>query len=122
MQLTTTFDKRTTSKDRSRARRAIAANLIVVGALGALAAVALLILMADPGGPPSTSPGAPSAVVDTPAPPAVSPADQDRSWLCSVISDDSAPESQVAVREILARGGVTCGTGRVLETQPTHDR
>ena len=116
MQTTRTLDKGTNSEDGSR-RRTIGANLIVVGALGALAAVALLILVADPGDPVSKSPVAPSAVVDAPAPPAASPADQDRSWLCKVISDDSAPESQVAVREILATGGITCGTGQGLGTQ-----
>ena len=56
MQTTRTLDRGTTSEDRSRLR-AIGANLIVVGALGALAAVALLILVADPGDPVSTSPG-----------------------------------------------------------------
>ena len=121
MQTTRTLDKGTSSEDRSR-RRAIGANLIVVGALGALAAIALLILVADPGDPVSTSPGAQSAVVEAPAPPAASPADQDRSWLCNVISDDSSPESQIAVREILARGGITCTDGRLLDTQPAADK
>ena len=116
MQTTRTLDNGTNSEDRSR-RRAIGANLIVVGALVALAAISLLILVADPGGPVPTSPEAPSAVVDAPAPPAASRADQDRSWLCNVISDDSAPESQVAAREILASGGITCGTGQGLGTQ-----
>jgi hypothetical protein len=120
MQTTRTFDKWTNFEDRSR-RRAIGANLIVVGVLGALAAVALLILVADPGGQVPVSPGAPSAVVDAPAPPAASPADQDRSWLCNVISDDSAPESQVAAKELLARGGVTCAPGQLLDTQPGLD-
>ena len=121
MQSTRTLDKWTNSEDRSR-RRAVGANLIVVGALGALAAVALSILMADPGRQVPTSPGAPSGVVDTPAPAAASPADEDRSWLCNVISDDSAPESQVAVRETLARGGITCVPGHVLDTQPAPDK
>jgi hypothetical protein len=116
MQTTRTLDKGTNSEEESR-RRAIGAHLIVIGALGALAAISLLILVADPGGPVLTSPEARSAVVDTPAPPAASPADKDRSWLCNVISDDSAPESQVAAREILARGGITCGTGQGLGTQ-----
>ena len=121
MQTTRTLDKGTNSEDRSR-RRAIGANLIVVGVLVALAAVALLILVADPGDPVSKSPGAPSAVVDTPAPAAASPADEDRSWLCSVISADSAPDSQVAVREILARGGLTCVPGQVPDTQAAPDK
>ncbi len=121
MQTTKTFDKWTNSEDRSR-RRAIGAHLIVIGVLGALAAVALLILMADPGGQVPTSTGAPSVVADAPAPPAASPEDQDRSWLCNVISDDSAPESQVAAREILARGGITCAPGRPLDTQPAADK
>ena len=121
MQTTRTFDKWTNSEDRSRLR-AIGANLIVVGAVGALAVVALSILVADPGGPVSTSPGAPATVVEAPASPAVSPADQDRSWLCNVISDDSAPESRVAAKEILARGGIRCADELVLDTQATHDR
>ncbi len=121
MQTTRTLNRRTNSGEGSR-RRAIGANLIIIGALGALAAVALLILVADPGDPLSTSPGAPTAVVDTPAPPAASPPDQDRSWLCDVISDDSAPESRVAVREILARGGITCADGLLVDGQATQDR
>ena len=120
MQTTRTLDKGKNSEDRSR-RRAIGANLIVIGAVVALAAVALLILMADPGGQVPTSPTAPSAVVDTP-PAAASPADQDRSWLCNVISDDSAPESQVAAKEILARGGIKCADGLLLDTQPAADK
>ena len=121
MQTTRTLDKRTNSEDGSR-RRALGANLIIVGALGALAAVALLILVADPGDPVSKSPGAPSAVVDAPASPAAGPADHDRSWLCDVISDDSAPESRVAIREILARGGITCADGLLVDGQATQDR
>jgi hypothetical protein len=120
MQTTRTLDARMNMNDGSR-RRAIGANLIVVGALSALAAIALLILVADPGGPVSTSPSAPSAVVDAPAQPAASPTDQDRSWLCNVISDDSAPESRVAVREILAREGITCADGPVVDGQATQD-
>jgi hypothetical protein len=120
MQTTRTLDKRGNSEDRPR-RRAIGANLIVVGAVVALAAGALSILMADPGRQVPTSSGAPSAVVDAPAPPAASPADQDRSWLCNVISDDSAPESRVAVIEILARGGITCAAGKPLDTQAAPD-
>ncbi len=120
MQTTRTLDKGTNSEERSR-RRAIGAHLIVIGALGALAAIALSILVADPGGQVPTSPAAPSVVADAQAPPAVSPADQDRSWLCNVISDDSAPESQVAVKEILARGGITCADG-LLDTQPAADK
>jgi hypothetical protein len=121
MQKTRTLDKGTNSEDRAR-RRAAGANLTVVGALVALATVALMILVADPGDPVSTSPGAPSAVVDAPASPAASPADQDRSWLCNVISDDSAAESQVAVREILARGGITCAPGQFLDTPAAPDK
>ena len=121
MQTTRTLDKQTNSEGRSR-RRAIGTNLIVVGALSALAAVALLILVADPGGRESTSPGAPSAVVDTPASSAASPVDQDRSWLCNVISDESAPESRAAVREVLARGGINCGTGQLRDTHVTEDQ
>lgn len=120
MQTTRTVHKRTNSEDGSR-RRAIGANLIVVGAVGALAAISLLILVADPGDPVPKSPGAPSAVVDAPALPAASSAAQDRSWLCNVISDDSAPESQVAAREILARGGVTCADGLRPHTYSTQD-
>ena len=121
MQSTKALDKGTNSEERSR-RRAIGAHLIVVGTLGALAAIALMMLFADPGDLPSTSPGAPAAVVDTPAPPAISSADQDRSWLCNVISDDSAPESQVAAREILASGGITCAPGLPMDTQPAADK
>ena len=121
MQTARTLDKWTNSDDRSRLR-AVGANLIVIGAVVALAAVALLILMADPGGQVPTSPTAPSALVDTSPPAAASPADQDRSWLCDVISDDSAPESQVAAKEILARGGITCADGLVLDTEATQDR
>ena len=121
MQTARTLDKWTNSEDRSR-RRAIGANLIVMGGLVALAAVALLILIADPGGQVPTSPAAPSVVADAQAPPAASPADQDRSWLCNVISDDSAPESQVAAKEILARGGVTCAPGQPFDTQPAADK
>ena len=120
MQTTRTLDKRTNSEDGSR-RRAIGAHLIVIGALGALAAIALSILVADPGGQVPTSPAGPSVVADAQAPPAGSPADQDRSWLCNVISDDSSPESQVAAREILARGGITCADG-LLDTQPAADK
>ena len=120
MQTTRTLDRGTNSEERSR-RRAIGANLIVVGALGTLAAIALLILVADPGGPVSTPLGTPSAVV-APASPAASPAEPNRSWLCNVISDDSAPESQVAAREILARGGITCAPGQPLGTQPAADK
>lgn len=120
MQTTRTVDRRTNSEDGSR-RRAIGANLIVVGAFSSLAAVALLILVADPGDPVSKSPGAPSAVVDAPASPAASSADQDRSWLCNVISDDSAPESQVAAKEILASGGITCATGPRPDAYATQD-
>ena len=107
MQTTRMLDKGTSSEERAR-RRAIGANLIVIGALGALAAIALSILVADPGGQLPTSPAGPSVVADAQAPPAANSADQDRSWLCNVISDDSAPESQVAAKEILARGGITC--------------
>ena len=114
MQTTRTLDKTTNSEERSR-RRAIGANLIGVGALGALAAIALLILVADPGDPVPAPSGAPAAVADAQAPPAARPADQDRSWLCNVISDDSARESQVALREILARGGITCADGRPVD-------
>ena len=121
MQTTRTLDKWTDSEERSQ-RRVLGANLIVVGAVVALAAVALLILMADPGGQAPTSPTVPSAAVDTSPPPAADPADQDRSWLCNVISDDSAPESQVAAKEILARGGVTCADGLPPDTHATHDR
>ena len=120
MQTTRTLDKGTNSEERSR-RRAIGAHLIVIGALGALAAIALSILVADPGGQVPTSPAAPSVVADAQAPPAASPADQDRSWLCNVISDDSAPESQVAAKEILARGGITCADG-LPDTQPAADK
>ena len=116
MQTIRNLDKGTNSEDRTR-RRAIGAHLIVIGALGALAAISLLILVADPGGQVPTAPAAPSVVADAQAPPAASPADQDRSWLCNVISDDSAPESHVAAREMLARGGITCGTGQGLGTQ-----
>jgi hypothetical protein len=116
MQTTTTLDKWTNWEDRSR-RRAIGANLIVIGAVVALAAAALLILMGDPGGQVSTSPGAPSAAVEAPAPPAAGLADEDRSWLCDVISDDSATASRVATTEILAGQGVTCATGEPLDTQ-----
>ena len=121
MQTTRTFDTWTNSEDRSR-RRAIGTNLIVLGTVVALAAVALLILMADPGGQVPTSPGGPSAVGDTPPPPAASPADQDRSWLCDVISDDSAPESRAAAKENLARGGTTCAPVEVLDTQAAPDK
>ena len=103
-------------------RQAIGGNLIVIGAVVGLAAVALLTLMADPGGQVPTSPGALSAAVEAPAPPAASSADQDPSWLCDVISDDSGPESRVAVREILALGGITCADGLLLDTQATQDR
>lgn len=120
MQTTRTFDKWTDSEDRSR-RRAIGANLIVVGAVGALAAIALLILVADPSGLVPTSPGAQSAVADGPASPAAGPADQDRSWLCNVFSDDSGPELRLAIREILARGGTTCASGELLDTQAAPD-
>ena len=111
-----TMDKRTNRQDRSW-QQAIGGNLIVIGAVVALAAVALLTLVADPGGQVPTSPGARSAAVEAPAPPAASSADQDRSWLCNVISDDSAPESRVAVTEILARGGITCAPGELLDAQ-----
>ncbi len=121
MQTTRTLNRRTNSGEGSR-RRAIGANRITIGALGALAAVALSILVADPGGQVPTSPAAPSVVADAQAPPAVSPADQDRSWLCNVISDDSAPESRVAAKEILARGGVTCADGQLLDTQAAPDK
>jgi hypothetical protein len=116
MQTARTLDNGTNSEDRSR-RRAIGANLIVVGAVVALAAVALLMLMADPGGQVSTSPGAPSAAVGAPAPPAAGLTDQDRSWLCDVISDDSATASRVATTEILARQGVTCAPGEPLDPE-----
>ena len=109
MQTTRTLDKRE-NKNGSR-RRAVGANLIVVGALGALAAIAMLILISDPGGQVPTSPAAPSAVVDTSPPAAASPAAHDRSWLCNVMSDDSTPESHVAAKEILAREGITCADG-----------
>ena len=120
MQTTRTLDKTTNPEERSR-RSAIGAHMIVIGALGALAAIALSILVADPGGQVPTSPAAPSVVADAQAPAAASPADQDRSWLCNVISDDSAPESQVAAREILARGGITCADG-LLDAQPAADK
>ena len=120
MQTTRASGTWTNSEGRSR-RRAVGANLILVGALGALAAIAMLILVADPGDPVSTSPGAPSAAVEAPAPPAASAADQDRSWLCNVSSDDSSPESQIAVREILASNGINCGPGQLLDTQAAPD-
>lgn len=121
MQTTRTLDKGTSSEERSR-RRAIGAHLIVIGAIGALAAIALSVLVAEPGGQVPTSHAAPSVVADAQAPPAASPAVQDRSWLCNVISDDSAPESQVSVREILARGGITCAPGQPLDTQAAPDK
>lgn len=121
MLTTRTSDKGTNSEERSR-RRAIGAHLIVIGALGALAAIALSILVADPGGRVPTSPAAPSVVADAQAPPAASPADQDRSWLCNVFSDDSGPESRVAMREILARGGTTCASGELLDTLAAPDK
>ena len=121
MQTARTLDKWTYSEDRSRLR-AIGANLIIIGAVAALAASALLILMADSGGQLPTSRAATSAVVDTSPPAAASPADQDRSWLCNVISDDSAPESQVAAKESLTRAGITCAEGLLLDTQPAADK
>ena len=118
MHTTRAWDRGTDSGDRSRGPKAIGANLIVVGAVCALAAMALFVLVADPGGEVSTPPGTPSAVVATPAPAATGPAEQDASWLCDVVSDDSGPEARVAVAETLARGGITCAPGRLLAPQP----
>lgn len=121
MQTTRTVDERTNSEERPR-RMEILAILIAVGAVAALVVVALLILVGDPGGRVTTAPGAQSAVVDGPAPRAAGPDDQDRSWLCNVISDDSAPESRAAATDMLAREGIACGPGEVLDTQATPDK
>lgn len=115
MPTTRTLDERTNLQDRSR-RRAIGAHLIVVGALGALAAASLSILMADPGG------RVPTSTWTRPSVAAAAPADQDRSWLCNAISDDSGSESRAAAIESLARGGITCTDGLLLDTHATEDR
>lgn len=102
----------------AHARRAMGANLIVVGALGALAAIALVILLADPGGPDSRAPHAPVAAVDGSAAITTSPATHDRSWLCNVVSDDSPLESRAAVAESLAHGAITCSSGPLVDARP----
>ena len=84
MQTTRTLDKGTNSEERSR-RRAIGANLLVVGTLCLLAAIALFILVSDPGEPVSTV--VPARLLRGGCPGAIGGhafGDLDRSWLCNL--------------------------------------
>jgi hypothetical protein len=117
MQTTRALNARTTSGSRVDRRKAIGANLLIAGTVCLLAAIALFILVSEPGAPAST-PSRPASVVDSPAPSASIPGELDRSWLCLVGSDEGGPGTPTVVAEMFASQGIVCTRARGVDTEP----
>ena len=80
--------------DRSRSWRTAGWGLLVAGPLCLLAALALLFLFADSGGPRRVAGDVAPVVVETRVPAPAGAGTADYSWLCALGSDDSGSAPQ----------------------------